>query len=242
MFTSRRIKELVIFSIIIISYNVLVFVIPFNKDACFYWSYIFAMIAIFGFATCWFYAFDKDTTLRNRFLGFPIFKIGIIYLGLQLLYSTGSMIKTTFYPMPAWIVVVPSMILLAVAITKVLTIDIVRDKLRSISHKQQVDTTFIRMLQIDIDALSERITDEKIKKQVSSLYEKVKFSDPVSNHHLIEIETLIKSKFEEMKSMVYGGNMEIAGNIEKITLLLSERNKKCKMSKLDMNIFGSVMM
>jgi len=235
----RQIRELIIFIVFLVTYNVMAFAIPFSKNGAFWSAYIFAIIAIFGFGACWLYAYDKEATLRNRFLSWPIVRIGLFwYLIPQFVYSTGTMIRATFYDMPAWIVVVPSLIILSIAVVKVAIIDIAREKIKEIAVKQQIDTAFLRNLQVDMEALGERIKDEKIKTQIVCLTEKVRFSDPVSNHHLSEIETLIKSKFEEMKSMVYGGNMEIEGSIEEITLLLSERNKKCKMTKLEVNIFG----
>ena len=236
--TKRQIKELIIFAMMLLLYNVIVFVVPFTKNATFFTAYTFAMLSIFGFGGIYLYAWDHKTTLRNLFLSVPMLKLGWHHMWLQLAITTGFMIKAIFLNVPAWIVIVVCIVILTIYVKKITFLDIARDRIKDIAHKQQVDTFFIRELQIDIESLCERVKDEN-KALLSKLAEKVKYSDPVSNKHTAEIEEEIKARTTLLKSQIQKGNDDINNEINEIELLLSERNKKAKMSKLDENIYGN---
>lgn len=68
--------------------------------------------------------------------------------------------------------------------------------------------------------------DADIKASLTKLAEKIRFSDPMSNDALINLETEIANKVKELKTTA--NKAEIIAGIE---LLLAERNKKAKLLK-----------
>jgi hypothetical protein len=209
----------------------LVWVIPFKKTGTFAIAYVFAIISIFAFAASYFFAFDKTKTLKSKFLSFPIFRIGFYYLVVQLSLSTLFMILTSFMNVHRWVAITPCVLVLAFAIIKTMTIDIARDKMEDIAIKQEINTSFVRTLQIDLETLSERAKDAGLKERLSKLAESVRFSDPVSNAAVAETEEKMTVVFDSLKTTVYSGRVDVDVQIDELTNLLSERNKKCRISK-----------
>lgn len=227
----KRIREIIIFAVIFIVYNVLAFVIPFKKNAVFAVAYIFALISVIAFAANYIFAFEKAKTLKSKFLSYPIFRIGLLYLISQLILSTLLMVLTSFINIYVWIAIVPCILILAIAIIKTFTLDMAREKIENIAIKEEINTSFIGSLQIDIKTLSNRASNENIKTKLLKLSEAVKYSDPVSNEVLAEIESNIKIAFDELKTNINAGSNDVEPLVNELNNLLSERNDKCKIYK-----------
>jgi hypothetical protein len=227
----NRIRELIILCIIFATFNMLVFVIPFQKNAVFWIVYAFTILAIAAQSAIFLFAFDKATTLKSKFLGFPIFRLGYWYLFIQLFSCFKYMTLATFINVSVWIVVVQCVLLLAVTAVGILMVDISREKMSSIAIKQEDNTIFMRTLHVDIKALSNRVSEEPIKLKLFELSERVKYSDIISSDALSEVESEIKAAFDEMKTNVRKGQNNIENLIDELDKLLSERNDKCKIAK-----------
>jgi len=227
----KRIKELIVFIVLFVVYNMMVFVIPFKKTDIFAIVYVFALISIIAFAVSYFFAFDTAKTLKSKFLSFPIFQVGSIYVVTQLSLSTVFMILTSFITIYRWIAIAPCVLILAAAIIKTMTIEVARDKMENIAIKQKINTSFIRSLQVGLEALSERVSDEMLKLKLADLSEAVKYSDPVSNNALSEIESKMETIFSQIKAAIYAGQDDVESQIDELNNLLTERNKMCINSK-----------
>jgi len=228
----KRIKELVVFGIIFAIYNMLVWVIPFKRTGVFVIMYIFALISIICFAASYFIAFDRSKTLKSKFLSFPIFRIGLIYMAVQLSVSTVFMILSSFIPIYGWIALIPCVLILTFVIIKTVTIDIAREKIEDIAIQEKANTFFIRTLHVGLDALSNRVSEETLKLKLSRLSEAVRYSDPVSNNALSEIEARMQTVFGEIKSAIYAGRLDVEPQVDELNNLLLERNMMCKITKL----------
>lgn len=227
----NKLKELIVLSVIFVVYNILVFVIPFKKNAVFFIVYLFTVISVIALAASYIIAFEKAKTLKSKFLGFPIFKIGYMYLIIQLILCFLFMAISSFANIPAWIAVVPCVIILGIAVISIIAVDTARETIVNIGQKQKSDMLFMRLLQADIETLAERASDANIKIKLSESAETVKYSDPVSNERLEDIETKITEVFNEIKSNINTENNNLEFLIVELNNLLSERNKKCKILK-----------
>ncbi len=74
--------------------------------------------------------------------------------------------------------------------------------------------------------LAEIENDTQAKSELLSLAEKVRFSDPMSNEMLAQLEARILANVEKMKMVADKKSLII-----EIEMLLTERNKKCKIFK-----------
>ena len=95
-----------------------------------------------------------------------------------------------------------------------------------VEEKIKDKRAFIQFLQIDIEMLTESEKNAEIKAELKKLAEKVRYSDPMSHETLGDLESRISAKVEEMKTSE--NKKALIGEID---LLLTERNKKCKILK-----------
>lgn len=90
----------------------------------------------------------------------------------------------------------------------------------------------IRSMQVDIEMLASQTTDIDLKKAISKLAERVRFSDPMSHADLGTLETRIEQRINDLKHLVQTADVERASTtIQEAELLLEERNKKAKLLK-----------
>jgi hypothetical protein len=227
----KRIREIIIFAVVFMAYNVLVFAIPFSRNANFVIAYLFALLSIFALAASYYYSFIKTKSLTNLVFSFPIFHIGLFYAITQIIISTLFMILASFFDFPIWVEVVPCVLLLSAAVIKALAIDIAKDKIVEVQQGNQVNTAFMRSLQIDLEVLASRATNEVVKAKLAKSSEVARYSDPVSNDALAEVEANMQLVFDRIKTGISAGKDDLGFLIDELDNLLSERNKRCKMLK-----------
>ena len=85
---------------------------------------------------------------------------------------------------------------------------------------------YIRELQADVELLADNENDVAVKTALLQLAEKIRFSDPMSNEVLAELEAEITAKINELK--LAENKAEI---ITVLDSLVNERNKKAKLLK-----------
>ena len=204
-------------------FNVIAFVVPTDKTATFWIAYTFSVVAFAVQIPLWKIAFGKKDTLKSKFLGIPVIHIGITYLIIQLIAFAVFMIFPT---LPVWLAVVVCSIILAISALCAIAGQAGANEINRVEEKIKVKRAFIQFLQTDIEMLAETETDSETKIALKKLAEKVRFSDPMSHEMLGELESRISAKVEEMK--ISSNKIFLIGEID---LLLTERNKKCRILK-----------
>ena len=204
-------------------FNVISFVIPTEKTATFWTAYIFTVVAFLLQILVWKVAFGKKDTLKSKFLGISVIYVGLTYLMVQLVVFAIFMI---FPMLPVWLAIVICSIVLAISALCAIAGQSGANEINRVEEKIKVKRAFIQFLQTDIEMLAETETDAETKVELKKLSEKVRFSDPMSNEMLGELESRISNKVEEMKN-----SADKKAIIEEVTTLLMERNKKCKILK-----------
>ena len=131
-----------------------------------------------------------------------------------------------FPTLPVWLAVVVCVIILAISALCAIAGQAGASEINRVEEKIKVKRAFIQFLQTDIEMLAETETDAETKAELQKLAEKVRFSDPMSHEMLGELESRISVKVEEMKTAT-----DKKGLIAEVTILLTERNKKCKILK-----------
>lgn len=204
-------------------FNVIAFVIPTDKSATFWTAYVFSVVAFAVQIPLWKIALGKKDTLKSKFLGIPVIHVGLTYLIIQLIAFAIFMI---FPILPVWLAIVVCSIILAISALCAIAGQAGANEINRVEEKIKVKRAFIQFLQTDIEMLAETETDSETKIALKKLAEKVRFSDPMSHEILGELESSISAKVEEMKTVA---DKKVL--IEEVTILLTERNKKCKILK-----------
>lgn len=212
-----------VLGILFVLFNTIAFVIPTEKTPTFWIAYAFTVIAFAVQIGVWVLAFGKADTPKSKFLGIPIIHIGVVYLIIQLIAFAIFMALPT---LPMWIAIVVSILLLGISAICLIATEAGRDKVNRVEAKVQQKVFYIKSLQADVEALVEQETDKDAKSALTKLVDIIRFSDPMSNEMLADIESQINEKVEELKTAENKSAI-----ITELNLLLNERNKKAKILK-----------
>ena len=228
--TKNQKRTLVVLAIVLIVFSILGFALPFKKNGLFWLSWLFGVLAIAVQVYVLKIAFNGADSVKSNFYGFPIAKIGIIYMVVQLVLSLIFM--TLAAVAPIWIAVVLYVLALAAAAIGFIGADAMRDEIGRQDVKLETDTSCITTLRSLVYPLAVRCNDADAKAALIELADEFRYSDPVSNDALKTIETELETAVAKLQEAVSAGNAEqITGECRKVSELLTERNRLCKLNK-----------
>ena len=216
-------KGYLILSILFVLVSVIAFAVPSAKNAVFWISYAFTLIAFAAQIAIWKAGLGGAEPLKSKFLGFPIVHIGIVYLVVQVIAFTVFLFIPT---LPIWSAVVACAVIAGVSVICMIASDVGRNEIERVSATVQEKTFFIKQLQTEIRLLVDAETDIATKSALTQLAEKIRYSDPVSNEQIADIEDRITAKVAELKKAVDKTNC-----IVELSLLFDERNQKIEILK-----------
>lgn len=222
-----------IYAICFVVYNVVVFVIAGFEDhgASFWISYAFMIVAFAMLALTLFTLKNRSVQPKDWIFGFPILKHSAIYIVAEFIISVLFMLLD-LADCPWWVALVVQIIVLAIHAVLVISCFMVQDTVMQVQTKVKTATFFIKMLQVDVEMLSEKATDSTVKTAFAKLAEQVRYSDPMSSEALYAIENQIKLTVDNADRCIAANDVNGALQLcDKATLLLLERNKRCRALK-----------
>ena len=212
-------KGYVILGILFALVSIISFAVPTAKTATFWVAYVFTAAAFAAQIIIWRTALGKEA-LKSKFIGFPIVHIGIVYAIIQVIAFSVFLFAPT---LPTWSAIVACSIIAGISAVCMISSDAGCDEIERVEAKVQKKVFYIRELQADIELLADSETNADVKTALTQLAEKIRFSDPMSNEQLADLENKISIKAAELKTTT--SKLEI---ITELNSLLDERNKKCK--------------
>lgn len=213
----------VILGILFAMVSVIAFAVPTMKTTAFWISYAFTVIAIAAQIVIWKTALGRAEALKSKFLGLPVVYIGVVYLVVQII----AFAVFLFIPMlPIWIAVIACTVVVGVSAVCMIASDVGRNEIERVSAKVQGKAFFIKQLQTEIELLADAETDVAAMSALTRLTEKIRFSDPMSDEQVDDIENQITEKIAELKF-----STDKTKVINELNLLLDERNRKIKILK-----------
>lgn len=216
-------KGYFILGILFILVGVIAFAVPTAKTAAFWISYAFTVIAFAAQIIIWKAALGRSESLKSKFLGLPVLHIGIVYLVVQVV---ALIVFLSIPTLPIWSAVVACAVIAGVSAVCMIASDVGRGEIDRVSAKVQEKTFYIRELQADVEMLEEQEQNPEIKISLTKLAEKIRYSDPMSNVALADLEDRIREKVTALRTAAH--KLEI---IAELDLLLAERNRKAKILK-----------
>lgn len=223
MMKKNSTKGYVILGILFALISIIAFAVPTSKTATFWIAYVFTAAAFAAQIGIWKTALGKEGTLKSKFLGFPLVHIGIVYAVIQVIVFAVFMFVPT---LPVWSAIVVCSVIAGISAVCMISADAGRDEIERVEAKVQKKVFYIRELQADIELLADSETNADVKTALTQLAEKIRFSDPMSNEQLVDLENKISIKAAELKTTT--SKLEI---ITELNSLLDERNKTIKILK-----------
>lgn len=220
----------IILGVIFVAWLVIVLVAPFVKEAAYWLSFAFTLIAFVVQLYVFRISFNKGTDTRSKFYGIPIARIGVLYLITQLALGLLAMALTKW--IPAWVDAIVFVVILAIAAIGCVAADIMRDEVERQDIKLKTDVSAMRSMQCKVTALVNQCENPELKDELKKLEEDFRFSDPVSSEALADSETSLSACLDELQHSLANGNVETAiASCQKAKIMLVERNRLCKLNK-----------
>lgn len=221
-----------IYAIILVVYIIGYLIIPFNKPAASWISFVFTIIAVAGSLFVFSIAFNAKETIVSKIYGYPIFRVGAVYAIAQLVVGVIICAIAAFVAVPYWIALLLSVILLGAAAVGLIAAENTRDLVEHIDEAAKSDAKNVTYFQINIAGIVDCCEDSSLKDELKKLNDAFRFSDPVSSEDTKEIEETLGLMLNELKTLVDGGKTaEATACIKKVSNTLSERNRLCKAAK-----------
>ena len=164
--------------------------------------------------------------MKSKVYGFPIARLGVIYLFAQLTVSLICLILALW--VPVWAAVLVDVLLLAAAVAGLSAADAVRQEIQKQDVKTEQSVSVIRKLQ----AVTAALAKESGSDAVVHLAESLRYSDPVSSEALTESEEELKAQAAELEEAVSGNDSaRIRSVCAAMEQTLAARNALCKLNK-----------
>lgn len=226
---------IIIWAILLVLYNLTVFlvrpVIPgyiINYDARFWISWGVIIATFIGQLFCAKVAFDSKNN-EKLFLNIPL--ITQSYTALVVATIAGSALML-IPDCPAWIAAIVCAAVFGFGAISVIKAKAAADIVSDTDDKIKTQTLFIKSLTVDAEGLISRAKSENIKAECKKVYEAVRYSDPMSNAALVEVEEKIQNSFSDFEKAINNEDFELASSAaDELLSLISIRNKKCTLLK-----------
>ena len=180
----KAIVTTLILAVILAAYNVLYFVIPYNRDlsnAAMWITYgVTTFLIVFSAVTVCIGIYDKE--LKSRVLGIPILYLGYGVLVAQFVIDTVITSVGSRFEVGAWVAAVVETLLLAFFFISLIARTAYKDTIKKIDEKEYKES-FIREI------------EDEISEKIKALKESVAAGDDVKSLNLIrETDLLVKER------------------------------------------------
>lgn len=217
-----------IYVILFAVFNLLVFVIFKVRTPVFWMSYAFMCLAFIVQIVSMILAL-KSLETETIFMGIPLASLSFYYFFAAIFAGAVFMV---FQVAPFVLALVIQVLILAVyAVVAILAI-MARDNTQQINDTVKENVAAIQTLKVEIEVLVPQVSDSALKNALKKVVETVKYSDPMSNSAVKDIENQIMQTVNELR--VYIENNDNATAIQKckdIEVLFLQRNSLLKATK-----------
>ena len=214
-------------AVVLILFNIVAFVVPFNQTTTFWIGYGFTMLAIVITFIGSGMVLGKGA--EKTFMGMSIAVVLWGYFILQTIIGVVLMAASSLSYRAAILICAIPLLLACIAVIASVGGN---QHIEGVTEYRKEKRFYIQNLLTDVEAMEKKTEDAGLRKSIRELAEAIRFSDPMSSDKLAVLESKIESKVAELEELVANGDIPVAkGMCAEIGELLIERNKKCKLLK-----------
>lgn len=215
-------------------FNIICFVTPneaavLNKFGGAFWvGYIFITAAFIGQLVCAYIAF-KAENLKKLFYNLPLITLSYTGLVLTLIFGGTAM---TIPNLPVWVGAVTCLLILGLNAIAIIKAKAAAELVESVDKKISRQTGFIKNLTAEAESLISHAKSDEVRAECKRVYEAARYSDPMNNIRLADIEEKISAEMQQLSETVANDDSEIAAAVAgELIALIEDRNKKCRLLK-----------
>ena len=231
---------LLIWALAFVVYNVIIFaVLPdsytiagleYSKYNNGFWiGYTGIMLVFFGNLFVSLMFFSKSENVSKTFLNYPLLRLA--WSALATTFLAGTIIMSV-RAIPAWVGALICILILFFYAVAVITTSSAVDAVESIEERVQEKTAVMLGLTADAEALISRAPNDEIRSECKKVYEALRYSDPVSDVGLTDIEIHISAELADFSGAVKNSSTEeVKALSAQLREDIRERAIKCKSLK-----------
>lgn len=214
-------------AVVLILFNIVAFVVPFNQTTTFWIGYGFTMLAIVITFIGSGMVLGKGA--EKTFMGMSIAVVLWGYFIVQTIIGIVLMAASSLSYRAAILICAIPLLLACIAVIASVGGN---QHIEKVTEYRKEKTFYIQSLLIDVEGMEKKTDDASLRKSIRDLAEAIRYSDPFSSEKLAVLESKIESKAAELEELVSTGDVPAAKAMcSEISDLLVERNKKCKLLK-----------
>lgn len=221
-------------AIVFVVFNVITFVVA-NETVGFaavsssFWvGYAFITLAFIGNLVCSIFFF-KEENRDKVFLKISVIRLAYSALIVSLIVGAVAMAVPQI---PYWVGVIVDVLVLAFYVIAIVKASVAADIVNDVEQQVKAQTFFIKSLTVDADSLMARAKNDEMKAETKKVCEAIRYSDPMSNDTLANIENQIQNEFNAFADAVKNDDITLAkSSANELVILVNDRNKKCKLLK-----------
>ena len=119
-------RQLILGGVVLVLYLVLALAVPFPKTGAYWVAFVFGLIAIAAQVYVMKSAFQKGEPVKSKFYGYPIARIGVIYLIVQIAAAFVLMALGFAFKVPVWAAVAVCVLITGISAIGFIAADIMR--------------------------------------------------------------------------------------------------------------------
>lgn len=226
-------RYILIISIGLVLFNILFFVIPYGDRNALHWvTYGVVTFAILSQLVFYRYSINGNDKKLSLLYGYPIYKLGFVFLGIVLLMAVLFIGLNVAFPIKPWVAIVFYALAIGLGAVSLIAKITAKDVIEEIDNSDQKSKTFKKEFHGVLHELSLN-KELKNNSKLISIIEELKYSDPIGNKNTVEIEESIIKKTLKIKDLTHDDFNEEKGNELLIDIhdSLLRRNELCKINK-----------
>lgn len=228
--TSKKTNGMIgaIYFIVFFVMNFLIFLIFDEKNGVFWTSYAFMCIAFIVQIVSMFLAV-RGLDVEAIFFGIPLATLSLFYFFAAIFTATVFMI---FQNAPMKLAVVLQVLILAIYAVVAIIALMSRYVAQDVSDNVRVGVTAIKTMQVDVEMMMSQAKDATLKNSLRKLSETIRYSDPMSNDAVINIEDQIMQALAELRVLCENNmTMDALNTCKSVEMLFMQRNRLLKATK-----------
>jgi hypothetical protein len=222
----------IVWAICLAVFNLITFMTPneiggVSKFSGAFWvGYIFITVAFVGQLVCACFALKEDD-LKKLFYNVSLPQIS--YSGLIAMLIVGG-IFMAIPTLPSWIAIIICAIILTFNAIAVIKATAAANIVSGIDEKIKAETFFMKNLAADAQSLMTSAATDELRAEAKKIYDAIRYSDPVANPSLSELDNQIERQFAAFSDAVKAEDFELAKETSGILAgLVEKRNYNCKL-------------
>lgn len=227
--SKNKISFYIVLGAVFVAFSVVALAVPFVKNGVFWVAYVFGVAAL-GAQLYTLPMTMGGESPKSKFYGFPVARISVGYLIIQLVLSLLAMTLAKWAPV--WAALAVFVLLLCAAVIGFVAAETARTEVQKQDTVKKKDISTMTALRSRSAALVSRAGSDAVRKELEALAESFRYSDPVSSEATTEAEAALTADLEKLSAALTTGEEDtILALCRKLRGNLAARNDLCRQSK-----------